>query len=401
MGEDIPLKKKEEEAYAPYTAYLSRMQDAGKHRRLPQPRQALPLRKEGETRSFLDFSTNDYLALSRDQRLLEAAHLAGRAYGCGATGARLTSGNTEICRVLEEKIASSKQTEAALILPSGFQTNFSILSALLEPAILGAHPLVFFDRLNHSSLYQAVFLSGAELLRYRHNDALHLSNLLDHYAGDKRKKFIVTETVFGMDGDFAPLSAIVPLARKHQAFLYLDEAHATGVSGPKGYGLSTTIDLEGLPHLIMGSFSKALGSSGGFVASAQSLKDYLINKAAGFMFSTAPSPLVLGAADKAWDLIPTLEMERAHLQNQGQVLRRTLKEWGFDTGCSTTHIVPILLGKEREALAAQERLRQKGIAVSCIRPPTVPPGTARLRIALTAAHTEEEVATLIAELRSL
>jgi 8-amino-7-oxononanoate synthase len=288
-----------------------------------------------------------------------------------------------------------------LIFISGFLANISTLGCILDDKILNAKPLVFFDKLNHSSLYQGVSLSKAELKRYHHNDINHLESLLIEYQNDTRPKFIVTETIFGMDGDITPLDEIAALTKKFNAFLYLDEAHATGVFGLNGYGLSTAVDLKDIPHIIMGTFSKAIGVSGGYIACNRIMRDFIINKATGFIYSTASSPAVVGAVFKAWKLLKYLDKERETLQNLGNTLRKMLKDRGFNIGTSQTHIIPIILNEEDKCLKIQKVLFQEGILVSCIRPPTVPPGTSRLRIALTTKHTNNDLKRLVETLNKV
>ncbi|WP_341790637.1 8-amino-7-oxononanoate synthase [Rickettsia endosymbiont of Polydrusus tereticollis] len=380
--------------YELYKQYLSTLHNTGKYRKLPELEYL-------DQKTYVNFSTNDYLALSHHPCVIKAAKLALDSYGVGATGSRLLSGNNKLFESLENKIAQDKETEAALIFNSGFQTNFSVLSSLLDSKILGTKALVFFDKLNHSSLYQAVFLSGAELIRYHHNDIEHLSSLLNKYENDQKPKFIVTETIFGMDGDILPIHEIISLAEKHRAFLYLDEAHATGIIGHYGYGLSTTVNMKHIPHLIMGTFSKALGGSGGYIACSQILKDYLINKAPGFIYSTASSPMVIGAASKAWDMIKDFEEERNYLFSLGATLRAGLTNLGLDIGLSSSHIIPIILGTEELAIKAKENLLQNRVIASCIRPPTVPPGSSRIRIALNISHKEQDIVQLLKVLKTL
>lgn len=380
--------------YELYKQYLSTLHNTGKYRKLPELEYL-------DQKTYVNFSTNDYLALSHHPCVIKAAKLALDSYGVGATGSRLLSGNNKLFESLENKIAQDKETEAALIFNSGFQTNFSVLSSLLDSKVLGTKALVFFDKLNHSSLYQAVFLSGAELIRYHHNDIEHLSSLLNKHENDQKPKFIVTETIFGMDGDILPIHEIVSLAEKHRAFLYLDEAHATGIIGHYGHGLSTTVNMKHIPHLIMGTFSKALGASGGYIACSQILKDYLINKAPGFIYSTASSPMVIGAASKAWDMIKDFEEERNYLFSLGATLRAGLTNLGFDIGLSSSHIIPIILGTEELAIKAKENLLQNRVIASCIRPPTVPPGSSRIRIALNISHKEQDIEQLIKVLKTL
>lgn len=377
--------------YDVYEKYMVELRNSGKYRRLGA------LRQESNS-DPLNFSSNDYLDLSRHEAVLLAGTMAAQKYGLGSTGSRLLSGNCALFEEFEKVIAKDKKTQSSLLFSSGFQANLSTLACLLDGKVLNEKPLVFFDKLNHSSLYQAVFLSKAELKRYHHKDANHLESLLRAYQNDTRPKFIVTETVFGMDGDIAPLQEIAILAKKYNAFLYLDEAHATGVFGLNGCGLSTMFDLHDLPHVIMGTLSKAIGVSGGYIACHSMMRDFIMNKATGFIYSTAASPAVVGAAFEAWKLMKSMNQERESLKNLGHTLRDMLKDYGCNVGSSETHIIPIILNEEDLCLKVQKRLFQEGILVSCIRPPTVPPGTSRLRIALTTKHTHQDLDGLVASL---
>ena len=379
--------------YDAYQQYLFDLDTKAKLRKLPVPPQNIGT-------NFLDFSTNDYLCLSKNSSVIHAARQAAADFGVGSTGSRLLSGNCKLYEEFEAKIASSKGTEAALIFNSGFQANISTLAALLDPKVLGAKPIVFFDKLNHGSLYQAVFLSQAQLVRFGHNNIVQLSNLLDKYKSSLQPKFIVTESIFGMDGDVAPLIEIEKLAKEHRAFIYLDEAHATGVCGKEGYGLSGQIQpSESL--VIMGTFSKGLGGSGAYVACSKTVRDYLINKASGFIYSTANSPMVIAAASKAWDITKSMDLSRIELFKLADVLRDRLSEMELYFGNSTTHIIPILMPSESRALEVRDELLNRGILVSAIRPPTVPVNQSRLRVALNVSHTIEDVNRLAFELKSI
>jgi 8-amino-7-oxononanoate synthase len=349
----------------------------------------------------LDFSNNDYLGLSKNQIILSGAIKAAHEYGIGSTGSRLLSGNNELFMQFESEIANCKNTESALIFNSGFQCNAFVLASLLDNKTLKSQSLVFFDRLNHSSLYQAAFLSGAKLIRYRHNDWQHLSNLISDYSHDKRPKFIVTETVFGMDGDICPLKEIISIAKESDALLYLDEAHATGIIGKNGYGLSTEFDLNDITAVVMGTFSKALGASGAYIACDSTIKDYIINFCHGFIYSTAPSPFVIGAAQAGWQMLPGLEADRKTLKTNSDYLREKIKMIGLDVGHSTTNIVPIILGDEALTKYIYQELLAYNIKVSSILPPTVPPGTARIRIALNINHSKQDIEQLIEALKCI
>lgn len=374
-----------------YSDILAALSREGLLRRLPDTDTAPDL---------LDFSGNDYLGLARRPELVEAATEAGRRYGAGATGSRLLSGNTPLHEAFEARIARDKGAEAALVFSSGYQANAAAIAALLDKGALGAEPLVFADRLNHASMHLGCALAGTRQLRYRHLDLAHLQALLEQHADDNRPKVILSETVFGMDGDLADVAQLQALSLRSGALLYLDEAHATGVFGPHGYGLAETIELAP-STVVMGTLSKALGVSGGYVACSGLVRDYLINRAGGFIFSTAPSPLVLGAALCAWEMLPGLGPERAALLERAERLRVALRGLGLDTGASTTQIVPVLLGDPLRTVAARDELAARGIRVSAVRPPTVPQGTSRLRLGLSAAHTDQDMTRLVEALRAL
>ena len=349
------------------------------------------LSRDGQ--SFLDFSSNDYLGLTQHPVLVERACEWAALHGAGAGASRLVSGTSPLHLAVERRIARFKGTEAALLFASGWQANAAVLAALLKAA---PGTLLFTDRLIHASLHHGCAAAGARQIRFRHNDLDHLEALLDERRETPGVRMIVTESVFSMDGDRADLERLAAIARRHEAFLYLDEAHATGVLGPGGAGLSAS--LPGSVDLAMGTFSKAFGSFGGYVAGSRLLIDYLVNVCGGFVFSTAPPPALLGAIDAALDLIPSMDAERARLAARGEQVRRALRDRGYDVGASTTHIVPVVLGEPEAALAASRRLEQAGILAAAIRPPTVPPGSSRLRLALRSTHSDEDVERLLAAL---
>ncbi len=334
----------------------------------------------------IDFSSNDSLGLSGHPLLKQKAIQYTQDYGCGASASRLITANLSYFPHLEQKIASMKGTESALILNSGYQANITLLQALIS-----RKSYVFADRLCHQSLLAGVQLGGGRLLRYRHNDYAHLKLLLSRYA-DQPDKMIITESLFGMDGDCVDLEELIKIKQRYDALLYIDEAHATGILGPQGKGLAahrTEVDV------VMGTFSKAFGSFGAYVACSQKMKDYFINCCGGFIYSTALPPPVLGAIDAALDLVPTMDLERSDLLRKAAYLRQRLQENGWDCGASCAHIIPILVGDEKKALHLSEHLMGKGLFIYAIRPPTVPFGQSRLRISLSARHTQEHLDTLV------
>lgn len=364
-----------------YREHCESLQRTGNYRQLPV---------ELSNSLALDFSSNDYLGLSRHPEVRQAGVLAADEYGHGATGSRLLSGNRAIFERLEKTIAKDKKTEAALVFSTGFQANLSVLSSLLNHSVLKEKPLVFFDRLNHASLYQAVFLSQAKLVRYRHLDYDHLAACLHEYRHATCPKFIVTETLFGMDGDVVSLPRIFELARANDALVYLDEAHALGLLGESGYGLSTTLAHD-VPCVVMGTLSKAVGCAGAYVAASSDIIDFLINTSSGFIFSTAPSPFVAGAALCAWQLIPSFKEERCALFALADEMRAMLIFHRFDVGNSSTHIIPMIIGDVEKAEALYHQFLASGVRLSYIRRPTVPPKGERLRIALNVSHSLQDV----------
>lgn len=378
-----------------FAAELQRLAAAGLRRGTVAvaPAGAGLVRRDGQT--LLNFSSNDYLGLSRHPALATRAAEYAARLGTGATASRLVCGTMEAHGAIEARLATMKGQEAAMLLATGWQANAAGLGALLRFA--GPGSLVFADELNHSSLVHGARLGGVKPIRFRHNDMAHLAELLAAHAGNAARRFIVTESVFSMDGDRADMGQLRALAEQHNAFLYIDEAHATGVLGAGGMGLCAH---EPGIDLVMGTFSKALGGFGAYVAGSRALIDFLQNACAGFIYTTAPPPPVLGAIDAALDLIPTMDTERAHLAAQANRVRAAFTALGIDTGASCTHIVPALVGRADAAMALATALRERGVLAVAIRPPTVPEGTSRIRFALSAVHDEAAIDALIAAMRA-
>lgn len=338
----------------------------------------------GETGACLNFSSNDYLGLADDAELKET--YAGNVWrwGAGSGASRLVCGTMSPHLDLEDFLASLKRSEAALAFSSGFATATGTLSALC-----GKGDVVILDKLCHASLIDGARLSGATMRVFPHNDLDRLDHLLQwarDETGTEARTIVVTESVFSMDGDRAPLPEIVELKERHHAWLLLDEAHAFGVIGPEGRGLAAEFGLESLVDLQMGTLSKAVGLSGGYVCASRDVVDLLINRARTFIYSTAPPPALAATA------IEALEIIRGE---RGDELRRKLHSnvSRLDEGAESA-IVPVVVGENEEAIAMSERLRQKGFLVPAIRYPTVPRGTARLRVTLSAAHRGEDVEAL-------
>jgi 8-amino-7-oxononanoate synthase len=336
--------------------------------------------------SYCNFSSNDYLGLSQCKSVIEAGCSAAITYGAGSTGARLLSGNLPLFEKFEAQIAKDKDTEGALLFNSGFQANSGTLEALTDK-----DSVVLFDKLNHASMYQGVFASRAKLLRFEHLDYSQLEDLLKKNA--EKELLIASETVFGMDGDTADMAALSFLSEKYGALLYLDEAHATGLYGAHGYGMSTDFVLDPKATVVMGTFSKALGSSGAYVACSDVIKKYLIQKCRGFIYSTALSPFCIGAAQHAWKLVKGLDTARKDILENASFLRQALRDAGYLVLGAGTNIVPIVFERIDDMVAVKGVLESKKIIVSGIRKPTSP--TTRIRIAVSAVHSRGDVSRLL------
>ena len=335
----------------------------------------------------LNFSSNDYLDLANDPRLKAAATDAIQRLGCGATASRLMSGTLSEHIALENELARLAGYEAALVFGSGFLTNLGVLTALAD-----RETTVFADRLNHASLIDGTLLSRAAFRRYRHKDMAHLEALLEKHTGEGRK-LIASDSVFSMDGDVAPVAALAELARRYDALLVVDEAHAFGVLGPDGTGVCR---LHGVrPDVIVGTLSKALGSYGGFAACSARTRDYLINRARSFIYSTALPPACLGAARCAVGIVrSTPGLGAALLTKTGQ-LRDGLASSGFDVPECESQILPVRVGENAPAVSLAKALWERHIVATAVRPPTVPAGTARLRLSVTLAHSAEDLQRLV------
>ncbi len=333
---------------------------------------------------LLNLASNNYLGLANSPDLAETAAKALARYGCSSGASRLVTGNFALAETLEAELATFKDQEAALVTGSGYAANLAIFSALAD-----RHTMVFSDRLNHASILDGVALSGARLLRYRHLDMGHLEELLERER-EAPKKIVVTDSVFSMDGDVAPLARLVELGKAHGALVVVDEAHAVGVLG-QGKGLAAELGLSDLIDVHMGTLSKALGSQGGYIAGRVETIELLRNRGRSFVFSTALPPAVLAASLAALRHVKANPKEGAALLRMAKDIRDHLNGLGFDTMHSTTQIIPVACGRNRVALHAQALLRAEGLLVAAVRPPTVPQGTARLRLSLRADLTEEDL----------
>jgi 8-amino-7-oxononanoate synthase len=339
--------------------------------------------------TLVNFSGNDYLGFSREPSITEAGCILAREWGNGSTGSRLMSGNSFPLVELEKRLAELIHTERCLVFNSGWNANLAILSALADK-----NSVVFCDRLDHASIYDGIRLSGAEMVRYKHADAGDLEKKLA--AAGQQRKIIVTDSVFSMDGDAAPLKEIVRLKEQSGALLIVDEAHAFGVYGPEGQGLLTHEGLAGRADLVMATFGKSLGVFGAFVAGSSLLIEHLINTARPFIFTTGLPPFVIGAVNEALRLMSERPRGIELLAKAGRF--RTMIGVNEEVGIGS-QIIPFMTGTNERALALRDHLRDHGFFVQAIRPPTVPPGTSRVRISLNLLHTEQDLEGLAEAIR--
>jgi 8-amino-7-oxononanoate synthase len=349
-------------------------------------------------RTLLNFSSNDYLGLSGHPSVIEAAARAVVEHGAGSAASRLVCGSLAIHHQLEEALADWTGAAAALAFGSGFAAAVGTI-----PALVGPEDIILMDRLAHACCIDAARLSGAKLRVFRHNDLDDLANLLrwaDAQTGTKRPNIlIVTESVFSMDGDVAPLRELIGLKERHGAWLLLDEAHATGLFGPTRAGLAESLGLGNLVDVHLGTLGKAVGSAGGFIAGSRALVDFLIHRARSFVFSTAPVPAAAAAAIAGIQVLRTSEGERlaATTWERARELASSLS----DVGPATSAILPWIIGDESQAVAVSDTLRDAGILAPAIRYPTVRRGRARLRFTVTARHTAADIATLAGAVRDV
>lgn len=376
-----------------FNAFLKETSQKAMERVLVASNPSIGMGVERRGRQLINFSSNDYLGLSKHPLLIERSREWASKYGAGSGASRLVTGTYDLHLAVEERLARFKGCEAALIMASGWQANAGIIPAILR-AFSNNKLRVLSDRLNHASLHHGCAAAGIRQYRFRHNDLAHLEELLGHARRDGVHPLILTESVFSMDGDRADAVRLSQLAHQYNAFLYLDEAHATAVLGPEGRGLAFGQPVD----LVMGTFSKGMGGFGAYVAGSKTLCDYLVNTCGSFIYSTALPPAVLGAIDAALDLVPKLNDERARLQHLGQYVRTTLNAVGIDTGASSTQIIPAIIGDAEAALSFSHALDEAGILATAIRPPTVPNGTSRIRITLSAAHSDSDIEKLTQEI---
>ncbi|MFZ2948609.1 MAG: 8-amino-7-oxononanoate synthase [Desulfuromonadaceae bacterium] len=331
--------------------------------------------------------SNNYLGLADHPSLAAASIAAVQQYGTSSGASRLVSGTMELHERLEDAVASFKRSEAALLFNSGHAANTGII-----PALVGRGDVVFSDRLNHASIVDGILLSGARLVRYPHNDHRYLAALMEKHAGGR--SLIVSDGVFSMDGDIAPLAELAQLKRRHGALLMVDDAHGCGVLGEGGRGSAELLGVGGDVDIQMGTFGKALGSFGAYAAVSAELRALLINRARSFIFSTSLPPAVLSASLAAVELVQAAEGDvlREQLRVNSRFFRDSLSDAGFRIPDGSTQIVPIVIGSAETTMKFSEILLSEGLFAQGIRPPTVPAGTSRLRFTLMATHTMADLA---------
>ncbi|MGQ9646192.1 MAG: 8-amino-7-oxononanoate synthase [Thermodesulfobacteriota bacterium] len=329
--------------------------------------------------------SNNYLGLANDPRLKKRMLQGIEAWGCGSGGSRSISGSLAIHRLLEERLATFHGSESALLFNSGYSANLSLLSALM-----GDGDVIYSDELNHASIVDGCRLSKALIRIYRHLDVEHLETLLKENQG-KRRKLIVTDGIFSMDGDIAPLPELVELARRYGALTMVDDAHAIGVFGPTGRGTLEQFRVSNEVDILVGTFGKALGCFGAYVAGRRSLIELLINTGRVFLYTTALPPSVSATVLASLDLLDEEPERRERLWTNVHYLRDGLNQFGFDTMRSEAHIIPILTGEPKITMEMDRKLLQRRVLVQGIRPPTVPEGKCRLRVTMMATHTREDL----------
>ena len=356
-----------------------------------------PIKVKYKNRVLLNFSSNDYLGLSQNNIIKRDTIKIIKKYGIGSGSSRLVSGNFDFHEKIESDLAKKKKSEAAIIFSTGYLANYSILSTIFSSNIFKKNPIVFSDRLNHQCIYEGCKNKKINFFRFRHNDMNHLEYLLKKNKFKQNPKFILSESVFSMDGDFADIAGLVNLKKKYNSFLFLDEAHATGIYGDNGFGLSTKFSND--IDCVTGTFSKAFGSFGAYVSCSKNLKSFLINKCSSFIYSTSLPFSLLASIYSGIKIIPKLKNERKKLIKNSYFLRKILKKDNFDIGNSQTNIIPIIIGDSKKTILISKKLEKKGFYVVPIRPPSVPPNSSRLRISISSCHSQNNIKKLFNSLK--
>lgn len=367
------------------TQRLGEVKDRGLYRRLRAVEGAQDATVSLNGENVLLFSSNNYLGLANHPALKRAAVQAIERFGCGSGASRLISGSMGIHHELEARLATLKKTEAALVFPTGYHANIGVLASLVGPG-----DTILSDSLNHASIIDGCRLSRADVRVYRHADMDQLCELLEACPRSGHR-LVVTDTVFSMDGDLAPLADMVALARRYDAWLMVDEAHATGVFGPNGAGLVDELGLAEHVDVQMGTLGKALGCVGAYVAGSRALIDWLINRARSFIYTTGMPPGVAASALAAVDIVEREPERRQRVWDNTRFLFDGLHGLGYRLGASRSQILPVMVGEARQTMALADALLRRGVFTHGIRPPTVPEGTSRIRVTPMATHTAEHL----------
>jgi len=364
---------------------LERLRAEHRYRFLRRVETAQDARILLDGQSVLLFCSNNYLGLANHPALQAAAREAVERFGCGSGASRLISGNMQLHEELEERIARFKQAPASILFNSGYAANVGVLSSLME-----AGDIIFSDALNHASIIDGCRLSHAEVKIYRHRDAGHLESLMKDAKG-LRKRLIVTDTLFSMDGDLAPLPDLVTLARRYESMLMIDEAHALGVMGHNGRGVAEHFGLDDAVDISVGTLGKALGGFGAFAVCRPPIREFLVNHARSFIYSTSLPPPVLATAAKALEILQAEPGRRERLLENANHLAQGIRALGFPVPDPVTPIQSVVMGEEAKTMSLCEQLLLRGVYAQGIRPPTVPPETSRIRFSLMATHTREDI----------
>ena len=343
-------------------------------------------------RDTIILASSDYLGLASHPRLKDAARQAIDRYGCSASAARLISGNHGLYPQLEQRLARFKQTEAALVFSTGYQANLGVISALTD-----SQDVVFSDELNHASIVDGCRLARAQVKVFPHNDLDALEDLLSRETG-ARRRLIVVDGLYSMDGDMAPLAEIVDLAERYSCLTMVDDAHGTGVLGKTGRGTAEAKGVLGRIDIETGSLAKALGGFGAYVVGSRTVIEYLINRARSFIFTCAMPPAVLATVIEALTVVEQEPERRQQLWDNTRYFRAGLREAGFDLGQSETQIIPLMVRESDRTMRFCQELLERGVFAQGIRYPSVPPGTERIRLTVTASHTKADLDTALAAL---
>ncbi len=375
--------------------FLKAREEAGLLRKLTPVEKCKNSRIIIAGKEYIDFSSNDYLGLSMHPRLIEVSKAIIDKFGTASSASRLMSGDLKIHHLLEERIAKFKNKESALVFNSGYQANLGIISSLY-----GRKDVIFSDRFSHASIIDGIILSRARHYRFQHNDVQHLELLLKKERNKFDKALIITETVFSMDGDKAPLKAIVDLKEKYNCEFMVDEAHATGIFGENGSGMAEEEGVSNRVDFIMGTFSKALAGFGAYLAASKKTTDYLINTCRSFIYSTALPPAIIACNLASLDLVKEETLRKVQLLESAEFFRKALIEKGFEV-TGNSQIVPVIIKDTKKTIEFANILKNHGFWVLPIRPPTVPKGQARLRFSLTFDHRKEILQNVINEISKI